>query len=87
LGMDTVSFINVGSGEEITIRQLADTIGRTVGFGGEMVWDTAKPDGMMRKIMDTSRLRQTGWAPQIDLKTGIRNTCQDYRDKSMAGTQ
>jgi GDP-L-fucose synthase len=78
-GMDAVSFINIGSGEEVTIRQLADIVRRAVGFHGEISWDASKPDGMPRKLTDTARLRQLGWRPQIDLATGIRKTYAAYQ--------
>lgn len=80
-GVDTVSFINIGSGEEITIRQLAEIVGRVVGFHGEISWDASKPDGTPRKLMDNARLRQLGWRPQIELENGIRETYAAYREK------
>lgn len=79
LDIDSISFINVGSGKEITIRQLAETINSAVGFNAEVTWDDTKPDGMMRKLMDNSRLKKAGWRPQIDLKTGIRTTYEAYQ--------
>jgi GDP-L-fucose synthase len=71
-------FINVGSGSEITIRQLAELVGAIVGFPGEIAWDAAKPDGTPRKLMDNSRLLALGWRPQIDLPAGIRSAYQDF---------
>ena len=64
-------FINVGSGSEITIRELAELVQRLVGFRGEIVWDRTKPDGTPRKLMDSSRLFALGWRPQVDLESGI----------------
>ncbi|HZL79347.1 MAG TPA: GDP-L-fucose synthase, partial [Candidatus Limnocylindrales bacterium] len=58
-------FINVGSGSEITIKNLAETIGKIIGFEGKIVWDTSKPDGTPRKLMDSSRLFALGWKPRI----------------------
>lgn len=68
------SLYNVGSGEEISIRQLATKIQEIVGFQGEITWDTSKPDGTPRKLMDSSRLKALGWKSQIGLEEGIRNT-------------
>lgn len=64
--------INVGSGEELTIRELAETVARVVGYQGKFVQDTSKPDGTMRKIMDVSRIRGLGWKPNISLEEGIK---------------
>jgi GDP-L-fucose synthase len=71
-------FINIGSGKELSVRELTETIKRVVGFGGGIVWDTTKPDGMPRKLMDSSRLLALGWRPQIDLVTGIGLAYQDF---------
>ena len=71
-------FINVGAGHEVSVRQLTETVQRVVGFGGEIVWDTTKPDGMPRKLMDSSRLLALGWRPQVDLETGIRLAYEDF---------
>ncbi len=74
-------FINAGSGKEITIRELSELIGRIVGFTGKIVWDTSKPDGTPRKLMDNSRLAALGWKPKVDLETGIRLAYQDFLSK------
>jgi GDP-L-fucose synthase len=66
--------INVGSGTDITIRELAQTVANVVGFEGSLDWDDSKPDGTPRKLLDTSRINQLGWAPSIDLNSGIRST-------------
>ncbi len=71
-------FINVGSGEEVSIRNLSETVARAIGFEGEVAWDTSKPDGTPRKVMDSSRLRALGWKPEIDLPTGIRLAYDDF---------
>ena len=71
-------FVNVGSGSEITIKHLSETIARIVGFQGKIVWDTSKPDGTPRKLMDSSRLFAMGWKPQVDLPTGIRLAYEDF---------
>ena len=59
--------INVGSGVDLTIRELAETIAEVVGYHGNFMQDTSKPDGPMRKIMDISKIRNLGWKPEIDL--------------------
>jgi GDP-L-fucose synthase len=71
-------FINVGCGADISIRELAELVRRTVGFNGDIVWDTSKPDGTPRKLMDSSRLFAFGWKPQIDLETGIQLAYDDF---------
>jgi GDP-L-fucose synthase len=71
-------FINVGSGSEVSVRELTETIKRVVGFGGQIVWDTTKPDGMPRKLMDSSRLLALGWRPQVGLEAGVRLAYEDF---------
>lgn len=71
-------FINVGCGSDVSIRELAETVRRLVGFTGKIVWDTTKPDGTPRKLMDSSRLFALGWKPQVDLETGIRLAYEDF---------
>ena len=74
-------FINVGSGSEITIRDLSELIKHIIGFSGGIVWDTSKPDGTPRKLMDSSRLFALGWKPRVDLAAGIRLTYADFLAK------
>lgn len=66
------SHLNVGFGEDISIRELAQLIARLAGFTGELVFDTSKPDGTPRKLLDSSRLRALGWQPRISLEQGLR---------------
>ena len=68
--------INVGWGEDISIRELAELICEIVGFGGQLTWDTTKPDGTPRKLLDVSKLRNLGWRPSITLRDGIASTYQ-----------
>jgi GDP-L-fucose synthase len=70
--------LNVGCGEDLSIRDLAELVRRTVGYQGEVVWDSSKPDGTPRKLMDVSRLRSLGWAPAVGLEDGLRRTYQWY---------
>lgn len=69
-----LSHINVGSGEEITIRDLAELVREVVGYSGEIEFNTAKPDGSPRKLIDSSRLAALGWAPKMRLRDGIAET-------------
>lgn len=68
--------INIGCGEDITIRELAELISDVVGFNGELVWDKTKPDGTPRKLLDVTRIRALGWRPAIPLRQGIAQTYQ-----------
>ncbi len=70
--------INVGSGVDLTIRELAETVAGVVGYRGGFVQDTSKPDGTMRKVMDVSRIRGLGWQPAISLPVGIKLTYEKY---------
>jgi GDP-L-fucose synthase len=70
--------INVGSGVDLTIRELAETVAGVVGYRGEFVQDTAKPDGTMRKVMDVTRIRGLGWQPVISLPAGIKLTYEKF---------
>jgi GDP-L-fucose synthase len=70
--------INIGTGRELTIRELAELSREVVGFTGEIVWDSAKPDGMPRKLLDSSKIRSMGWKPKTGLEEGIRKTYAWY---------
>ena len=72
--------INVGVGEDISIKELADQIKKIVGFEGGITWDSTKPDGTPRKLLDGSRLRNLGWKPSINLQEGLESTYSWYRD-------
>jgi len=69
-----LSHINVGSGTDVTIRELAETVARVTGFRGRLVFDATRPDGAPRKLMDVSRLTRLGWRASIGLEQGIRDT-------------
>ena len=66
--------INIGCGEDITIRELAELVCEVVGFGGDLVWDTTKPDGTPRKLLDITKIRALSWQPNIPLRQGIART-------------
>lgn len=65
---------NVGTGEDLTIKELAETIQKIIGHKGEIIWDSAKPDGTPRKLMDVSKMHELGWKHQVELKDGIQQT-------------
>lgn len=71
-----LTHINIGTGEDLSIAELAETIKNVVGFKGEIKYDSTKPDGTPRKLMDVSRLHDLGWKHKTDLKTGIEKTYQ-----------
>jgi GDP-L-fucose synthase len=71
--LPTQSHINIGTGRDCSIRELAETIARVTGYRGRLVFDTSKPDGTPRKLMDESRARALGWQPQIGLEEGLRH--------------
>lgn len=72
--------VNVGTGSDLTIKDLAETIANIVGFDGEIVWDASKPDGTSRKVLDTSRLQASGWSPTTDLSRGIAATYEWFKN-------
>jgi GDP-L-fucose synthase len=76
--------INVGSGTDATIRDIASAVAAAVGYTGETLWDTTKPDGTPQKLLDVSRLAQLGWRSQIGLHTGIERTVAWYRANAVA---
>jgi GDP-L-fucose synthase len=73
---DEYEHINCGAGFDVTIRQIAETIAHVVGFEGKLVFDSSKPDGTPRKIMDSSRIRALGWKPEISLEDGLASSYQ-----------
>ena len=75
------SHINVGYGSDVTIAELAQTVGKVVGFTGQITFDATKPDGTPRKLMDSSRLHALGWTPKVDLESGLRTAYQDFMSK------
>ncbi len=75
-----LSHLNVGTGTDVTIKELAETIGKVTGFSGSISWDSSKPDGTPRKLMDTTKINALGWQPNIDLEPGLRATYQWFLD-------
>ena len=75
---DDAEHVNVGVGEDVTIRELAETVARIVGYDGKLEWDTTKPDGMPRKLLDVTKINNLGWKAEIGLEDGIRDTYDWY---------
>ena len=73
---DSDLHLNIGTGEDLTIMELAQLIGTSAGYRGQTLWDSTKPDGTPRKVMDVSRLKAMGWSPTISLEDGIKETIQ-----------
>ena len=76
-----LNFLNIGTGKDISIKGLALTISKEVGYQGEILWNHDKPDGTPKKLLDISRFSSLGWKPKIDLQSGIRKTLNDVYDK------
>jgi GDP-L-fucose synthase len=76
--------VNVGTGSDVTIKELASIVAHAVGYTGEMEWDTAKPDGTPQKLLDVSKLADAGWTASISLEDGVRNTVSWYREHRSA---
>ncbi len=76
--------INVGTGEDVTIKELATLVAKATGYTGEIQWDASKPDGTPRKVMDVSRMKSLGWKPEISLESGIAQTVDWYHQNKMS---
>lgn len=81
LNADEPPLVNIGTGEDVTIRELAETVAKVLGFEGQLVFDTTKPDGTPRKLMDVTRLHRLGWHHTTGLEMGIRRTWETVRDQ------
>ena len=71
--------VNVGTGEDQTIREIAEMVAEEIGYEGRIEWDASKPDGTPRKLLDVSTLKASGWKPSIPLREGIASTIEWYR--------
>ncbi|MFN2353586.1 MAG: GDP-L-fucose synthase family protein [Desulfopila sp.] len=81
---DNPSFVNIGYGTDVTIKEVAAMIAEIVGFTGETVYDDSKPDGTPQKLLDTTRMNTLGWQPRLNLLEGLHNTYKAYQQKSSA---
>jgi GDP-L-fucose synthase len=82
---DSSLHLNIGTGVDISIRDLAQKIAEVSGFKGEILWDTSKPDGTPRKVLEVSRIKQLGWSPRVTLEEGIASTIRWYKDATVKG--
>ena len=76
-----LSFLNVGSGEEVSIKELAELIAKEIGYQGDIKWDNSKPDGTPRKLLNINRIKEIGWEPSITLRDGIKDTIRQYNNE------
>ncbi len=83
---DQAPLINIGTGEDVTIRELAETVCRVLGFEGKLVFDTSRPDGTPRKLMDVTRIQSLGWKAHTSLEDGIRRAYEAAREQLDAAT-
>ena len=77
--------LNIGTGEDLTIKELAELVAELSGFKGELAWDSSKPDGTPRKVLDVSKAKALGWSPKISLRDGIASTIAWYKDATAKG--
>ncbi|MFM8810399.1 MAG: NAD-dependent epimerase/dehydratase family protein, partial [Chthoniobacterales bacterium] len=81
---DQPDLVNIGCGEDVTIRELAETVCDVLGFDGTLEVDTSKPDGTPRKLLDISKIKSLGWSPKISLRDGIAHAyrwfCENYKE-------
>lgn len=86
-GPDDCPFLNVGTGSDVTIRELATMVAESLGYEGKIDWDASKPDGTPRKLLDVSRLASLGWRAHISLPNGLRNTVAEFTEQRREGSQ
>lgn len=84
-GPDDHQFVNVGTGTDVTIRELAEQVATAVGYSGRIEWDASKPDGTPRKLLDVSRLAALGWTARIPLEEGLRSTVEEFIHQRQQG--
>jgi GDP-L-fucose synthase len=82
---DSSMHLNVGTGEDLSIKALAEKVANTAGFTGQIEWDASKPDGTPRKVLDVSRMKALGWKPTITLEEGIASTIAWYKEANARG--
>ena len=74
--------LNVGTGKDVTIKEAAEMVAKTVGYEGDIVWDHTKPDGTPRKVLDVSRIQATGWKSEVSLEEGLKRTVEWYKNET-----
>jgi GDP-L-fucose synthase len=79
-------WVNVGTGTDVTIRELTEQVAAVTGYRGKIAWDPSKPDGTPRKLLDVSKLSALGWRAKISLREGLEKTYASYRAEKAAGT-
>jgi GDP-L-fucose synthase len=84
-GYNSPEHLNIGTGEDLTIKELAELVAELAGFNGEIAWDSSKPDGTPRKVLDVSKAKSLGWSPKISLRDGIASTIDWYRSATANG--
>ena len=77
--MDEIQYLNVGTGIDLTIKELAEEVSIATNFSGKIIWDKSKPDGTPKKQLDVTRLKNMGWNSTIPLKEGLKNTVELFR--------
>lgn len=82
---DSSEHLNIGTGEDLTIKELAELVAELAGFKGELAWDSSKPDGTPRKVLDVSKAKALGWEPRISLRDGVASTIAWYKDAVAKG--
>jgi len=80
LEYDDEQFINIGSSTDISIKELTEMIVKVVGYEGEIRWDTTKPNGTPRKLMDSSRINSLGWSPKVNISDGLEKTYTWFKE-------
>jgi GDP-L-fucose synthase len=83
---DSDLHLNIGTGEDLTVKELASLISVLTGFNGEILWDTSRSDGTPRKVLDVTRIQKLGWTPKISLSDGVQSTKDWYKQNSENGT-
>jgi len=82
---DPPDWVNVGTGVDVTIRELAETIAEVIAYQGDIEFDKSKPDGPPRKLCDSAKLRALGWSPEISLREGLEQTYSCFREEVLNG--
>ena len=84
-GPDELQYLNVGTGVDLSIRELAEAVAAATGFAGTIAWDSSKPDGTPKKQLDVSRLRSLGWSSRIAPENGLHHVYQSYKQALRTG--